>query len=184
MDDQPAYAPFWCEENIWHLAADPRVGEGAREVVLLTGAGGLVACWQQRVARQPDAPVVWDYHVILAVRAPRGWQVWDLDCLSGCPVPADRWLAATFPTAQVVLPDFQPRFLVMPAVDWRRDLHSTRAHMRDAHGRWRHPEPEWPRILGAGPGLSTWVTAARHQQTLDELRLRWGLSHGSGEIPV
>jgi hypothetical protein len=180
MDDWPAYAPFWCEENIWHLAADPRVGEGAREVVLLTGAGGLVACWEQRAARQADAPVVWDYHVVLAVRTADGWQVWDLDSLAGCPVSAERWLAATFPLPAQVRPDFQPRFLVMPAGDWRRDFHSTRAHMRDAHGHWRHPEPAWPPILGGGPGLMAWVAAARHERTLAELRERWELDRGTG----
>ena len=173
MDDRPAYAPFWCEENIWHLAADPRVGEGAREVVLLTGVSGLVACWQQRAARVPGAPVVWDYHVVLAVAAPGGWQVWDLDCMGGYPLAADAWLAATFPASQQVKLEFQPRFLVMPAADWRRDFHSNRDHMRNAQGGWRHPLPNWPLILGAGPGLGAWVAAARDELTLAGLRMRW-----------
>jgi hypothetical protein len=176
MDHRPAYAPFWCEENIWHLAADPRVGDGEREVLLLTGAGGLVACWQQRAARFPGAPVVWDYHVVLAVDAPAGWMIWDLDSLIGCPVPAAAWLAATFPDSQHVKPEYQPRFLIMSGADWRRELHSTRDHMRTPQGGWRHPLPDWPRILGTGPGLGSWVHAARAELTVSMLLARWKLS--------
>ena len=45
------HQPFWCEENIWHLAGDPAIGPGERHVL---GVGGGHA---RRAARaQGGAP--------------------------------------------------------------------------------------------------------------------------------
>jgi hypothetical protein len=50
------HQPFWCEENIWHLAQDPAVAGGERLVLVITGAGGGVACWHQKAGRAPVDP--------------------------------------------------------------------------------------------------------------------------------
>jgi hypothetical protein len=44
---------------------------------VITGAGAQVACWQQK-AGVANAPILWDYHVVLAVHSD-GWCIWDLD---------------------------------------------------------------------------------------------------------
>ncbi len=165
-----AYMPFWCEENIWHLAGDARVGPGERVVLVLTGAEELVACWAQRAAAE-GRPLLWDYHVVLLV-CDGEWQAWDLDTRLACPVRAESWLECTFPHADAVPGSFQPRFGWFPAETWRDAFGSDREHMRTPDGGWQHPLPPWPMIFGRGLDLPTAVAQARCGLTLDELRRR------------
>lgn len=159
-DDPPIlHQPFWCEENIWHLAAHPNPGPGERRVLVITGAGAEVACWEQRAGR-PGRPIAWDYHVVLAVRADT-WRIWDLDCRLGAPLAAAAWLRATFPCPERVRAPFQPRFALFTAEAWRSDFGSDRAHMRDADGGWQQPPPPWPAIAGGAFTLADAVSRAR-----------------------
>ncbi len=166
------YQPFWCEENIWHLAGDPAFGPGARHVLLITGAGGHVACWNQRAA-DAGVPVLWDYHVVLAQVDGRAWRIWDLDSRAGCPVAAGDWLAATFPVRVLVPAEHQPRFLTVPAEEFRREFSSDRAHMRAAGGGWMQPPPPWPAISGGSVPLATYLGRARAGFELAEAVRRW-----------
>lgn len=155
------HQPFWCEENVWHLAQHPATAAGERLVVVITGARAQVACWQQK-AGQGGRPVLWDYHVVLATR-PEGdaWQIWDLDSRVGAPASAAAWLAATFPHPERVPPAFQPRFALFRADDYVRDFGSDRRHMRTADGRWQQQPPPWPAITGAGLTLAEARSRAR-----------------------
>lgn len=164
-----AYAPFWCEENVWHLAGDDRLGPGERAVLVITGAQDLVACWNQRVAR-PGEPILWDYHVVLLQRSAT-WQVWDLDTRLGCPVSAADWLAGTFPFQSHVPPRFHPRFAWFPAEDWRRRFTSDRSHMRTASGGWQHPPPLWPSIHAGDLTLQDALAQAQEDLSALERRL-------------
>jgi len=171
------YQAFWCEENIWHLAQRADVRTEAAFVLVLTGAEGEVACWQQRAGRA-GGPVLWDYHVVLATHL-AGWQVWDLDTRLGCPSPAPTWLAQTFPLADLVPARFQPRFAVLPAADYIARFGSDRSHMRAADGRWSQPPPPWPPIVGPRAGALTLVDAidqARRGLDLAGLITRLGLA--------
>jgi hypothetical protein len=143
------YQPFWCEENVWHLAARDDVGEGPRSVVFVSNASQQVALWEQKASREPDGLVVWDYHVVLRV----GAMLWDLDTRSGCPLDVGRWIDATF---RPVDPAFAPRFRVVDAADYRRVFASDRRHMKDAQGNWRAPPPPWPAI-GQGHTLPQFI---------------------------
>ena len=58
-------APYWCEENVWHLCADARVSAGRAEVAIVTNRDRSVALFHQRASPMPDGFVVWDYHVLL-----------------------------------------------------------------------------------------------------------------------
>lgn len=166
----PRYQAYYCEENAWHLCGDPRLANAEIEVAIVTNAARMVALWHQRAATQPGAPVVWDYHVLLFAKDDGGWSTWDLDTTLGMPVPAQRWLDATF---LEVLPRLTPRFQLLSARDYAERFASDRRHMRDEHGQWLQPPPPWPPI-GNGhtlPGLlaldrGTWLT-------LDELRARY-----------
>lgn len=168
----PLYQPFWCEENIWQLTIDPLVGAGERQVLLITGASGHVECWNQRVAGPPGAMMQWDYHVALAVRGTDLWQLWDLDTHLGCPVPAQQWLSGTFPCPERVATRLQPRFLLIPADEWRNGLRSDRQHMRTASGAWSQPPPPWPMPQGNGATLADYLGRARTGMDLIALRQR------------
>lgn len=152
----PAYCPFYCEENLWHLAADPRVGEGRRRILLISNAERTVALWQQRAgAEAQERLVVWDYHVVLACAR----QIWDLDTTLGAPVPAGAYLSETFRGA----PErFAPRFRVMDADVYRDAFASDRRHMRAADGGFHKPPPPWPPI-GEGHTLETLLDFQRRE---------------------
>ncbi len=157
MSEGPAYCPFYCEENLWHLAADPEVGEGTRHVLLISNAEHKVALWQQRAgAEDQGGLVVWDYHVVLVV----GTAVWDLDSELGAPAPAPRYFAETF---RPVPERFAPRFRVMDASDYREAFASDRRHMRGPDGSFVQPPPPWDPI-----GMSRIGSAKA--LTLDALR--------------
>lgn len=144
------YAPYFCEENVWHLAQERAGQPGERLAVFVLGAEPLrpaVAVWGQRAAA--GAPfVIWDYHVVLFERpGPQaGWQVWDQDSTLGIPIDASRWLDGSF--AQP-LPGLAPRFRVLGADDFLRAFSSDRRHMLAADGTELHPFPPWPPILDA-----------------------------------
>jgi hypothetical protein len=166
------YQPFWCEENIWHLAQNPATVADERFVLLITGAKAEVACWQQR-SGVDGVPVLWDYHVVLATRSER-WQIWDLDGRLGFPVPAETWLGSTFPCPDLVPARFQPRFALIPAADYVQSFGSDRAHMRGPDGRWLQPPPPWPAITGQALSLADAIQQARQgfDQTAVAAQLR------------
>ncbi|MCA9710154.1 MAG: hypothetical protein KDK70_30220 [Myxococcales bacterium] len=144
--------PFYCEENVWQLCADPRVEGEPRAAIIVSNAIGQVAVAHQRAAPRPDRPVIWDYHVILAARPATGWVIWDLDSTLRMPAPLMVYLRASFG-----YPDGQPepyaaRFRVIEASVYRRTLATDRSHMRDASGRLRVPAPPWP-LIGEGTNL-------------------------------
>ena len=161
-------APYWCEENVWHLVADPRLGPGTREVAIITNADRRVALFHQRASTMPDGLVVWDYHVVAFAQAADGWQAWDLDTTLGFPVPALEYLERTFPPALDAT--WQPMFRIVAAAEYRARFGSDRSHMRDAAGAWQQPPPSWPaigtthslpRLLDlADPGEGPWLDAA------------------------
>jgi hypothetical protein len=138
----PAYQPYYCEENIWRLAQDPRCGDGERLVALITNRSGQFAMWHQRPAKGSEEPLLWDYHVVLLANH-HGWQVWDFECDLGLTLPARDWCNACFPQQSNVRPAFRPYFRVMSAADYVANLRSDRSHMRDANGNYHKPPPPW-----------------------------------------
>lgn len=144
------YAPYYCEENVWHLARDRAAEPGERYAVFVLGADPTrpgVAVWAQRAARN-DPFVVWDYHVALFERSsPRvQWQVWDPDTTLGMPISAARWIDGSFPRQPH---DPTARFRIVDAAQYLRTFSSDRRHMRTSGGREIQPFPSWPPILDA-----------------------------------
>ncbi len=139
----PRYAPYWCEENVWHLCGDDRLATVEAEVAIVTNASRRVALFHQRASTRADGLVIWDYHV-LAFACTNGWQAWDLDTTLGCPVSAIEYIERTFPPS--LDPTLAPRFRVMAAADYRVGFGSDRRHMRAHDGTWLQPPPPWPPI--------------------------------------
>jgi hypothetical protein len=152
------YTPFYCEENIWHLCQQDALRDRDKKVVWITGAGGICALWRQRAARQPDQPIGWDYHVVLLTGSPSGWAIWDLDTTLPCPLPLPEYLAQTFPYADQIPGEFQPRFRIVDADDFLSTFSSDRSHMLDAGGRYRKTPPPWPAIGADRPSnFARWL---------------------------
>jgi len=109
-----------------------------------------------RAADSPDAPVIWDYHVIL-LRRNDAWEIWDPDSTLGCPVAAAEYIRHSFRPAAPAA--FQPRFRVVAAETYVDRFASDRRHMR-AGGRWLAEPPPWPPI-GVGWNLGRFIDMTR-----------------------
>ena len=144
------YTACYCEENIWHLCADPVVtganndadNNADHKVVWVSSLQQVCPIWHQRSAATGE-PVWWDYHVFLLSRTGEQWLVWDLDTSLGLPVEAPVYFAAAFKRPMPL----QPVFRVMDASDYRRDFSSDRSHMQNGDGSWMSPPPVWPAIV-------------------------------------
>lgn len=183
------YTPFYCEENIWQLAAERRDAGLASTVALVTNPDRTCALWNQRAAGPPGDPITWDYHVILLARdSPgEGWQVWDLDTHLGAPVDFPIYAAGTFAPPGRLPARFEPRFRLIAGDEWIDKFSSDREHMRTPTGAFREPPPPWPRIHREGaPGFLEWLDEGAagpgRWLSLAELLARFGdsgdLSHG------
>jgi hypothetical protein len=150
------YAALYCEENVWRLLNSPLL-EGAAGLcaVFISNPKRTCALWQQRSAQAPEAPVLWDYHVV-ALGQRSGWEIWDLDSQLPFPSPAGRYLQQTFPRPGRIKPEYRPRFRVVPAAEFRERFASDRSHMRGEDGRFRAEPPPLPPI-GQGMNLWRWV---------------------------
>lgn len=171
------YTPYYCEENIWWLCQEPRCHAARREVVFISNELRACALFCQRAAPAPDLPVLWDYHVVLAVHRERGVEVWDLDSTQGAPLSASDWLALTFGPAARLPEELHPRFRVVDADAYLAAFSSDRGHMRGPDGSWQAPPPEWPCIGQGEPTLARFVDVGSpfvgEVLGLDALRERW-----------
>ncbi|KIJ30297.1 hypothetical protein M422DRAFT_36601 [Sphaerobolus stellatus SS14] len=110
LPDGYRYTPYYCEENIYLLAASFQLDSSIVQaweisVVFVSNGSKLVALWNQKLCTGPEHPVIWDYHVILALRPRRAtgddigdiaW-VYDFDSnLAPIPQPWHDYLYATF----------------------------------------------------------------------------------------
>jgi hypothetical protein len=157
---RPLYWPFYCEENVWHLCGEPWAHDAL--VAWVSNPARAVTCHFQRAAADGQGPIVWDYHVILLVPGPDGWQVVDLDTTLGDRVPFSTYLERTFLA-------HEPRFVVLPAAEYRSGLRSDRRHMRRPDGTHAAPPPPWPGI-GEGSNVLELVAAAAAGLDLAALR--------------
>ena len=142
------YCPYYCEENIWHLAKQFNShGHQANPMLIIFISNRLqqVALWRQRWAQA--GPVVWDYHVVLAtINAQHLWHIWDPDSQLNTPVLAVQYIQATFPPLPPDLADFEPRFRCIEGNEFLSNFTSDRRHMRNPNGGWLYPPPSWPPI--------------------------------------
>lgn len=141
------YAPFYCEENIWHLANDRHI----QGVAFISNPRRQVACFAQGRSKTGEV-MVWDYHVIgFGIdSATATLSVWDPDSTLPCPCPALRYLAATFPKLPAKFEHVAPWFRMCTAAQFVATFTSDRRHMRNPNGSWQQPPPPWPCIEIAG----------------------------------
>lgn len=145
------YCAYFCEENIWHLCTDERVGVPLEErrVVFISNPRGRVAMRKQRAGESRAGLVLWDYHVVLLARG----KVWDLDSTLGYPVPLDQWVEDSF---FPLVRGYEPRFRVIDAPTYLANFSSDRSHMMGSDGAPLKPLPPWPRI-GEGMTLPRFI---------------------------
>jgi protein N-terminal glutamine amidohydrolase len=150
------YHPFYCEENVWHLAAErARIACAEGDVVFITNRVRRVVFRCQSRIPTGVREMVWDYHVVwLGPRSDiAGRSIWDFDTSLPWPVSASTYIAESFPHRVGAL---APLFRVVAANDFVADFASDRSHMRDSEGYFLEPPPAWPAI-GEGSNLESYL---------------------------
>jgi protein N-terminal glutamine amidohydrolase len=141
------YAPYYCEENIWHLCQEQDFASFERKVVFISNSSRTCALWNQRASSAADEPVIWDYHVILLFGQKDGWQVFDLDTTLPSPSSVTDYLSATFGEVSYTPEQFCPFFRVIDAQIFVDVFSSDRSHMLTADGNWQVAPPTWKPIF-------------------------------------
>jgi hypothetical protein len=143
--DTYRYAPYYCEENIWHLCQEEDFRRFDRKVVVISNERRSCALWNQRARVAQGEPVFWDYHVIMLFMND-GWQVYDLDTMLVAPTPIAQYVQCTF--GQTSAPEeFPPLFRIFDADEFVTVFSSDRSHMLTADGDWLVAPPPWPAIV-------------------------------------
>jgi hypothetical protein len=155
------YTPFYCEENIWHLAQEKYFRGPGAFVVIISGEGGHRRLWFQSLAEGRESPVFWDYHVLLLV-FDNGWHVWDLDTTLGLPVTAETYFQKTFLNSGIDLENCDVILRLIASASYVRSFSSDRSHMISPTGEWLAPPPAWPAITkGDKSNLLDWLDIGR-----------------------
>ena len=156
------YQPFFCEENIWHLAKQRQDSNG--EVVFISNLQKQVLFYQQKNAEDKH-PQLWDYHVVYL----EDKLIYDQDSRLDNPCPLRIYLTESFESR---LPLLAPMFRLVTTDDYLRIFSSDRRHMK-RHGQWLKDPPPWPCIGNGTHNLDAFTDMTRTEYgrilTLDEM---------------
>ncbi len=141
------YAPFYCEENAFHLAAKLLGNQEIVRVIFISNEIRACLLMYQKAA-DPGQAVYWDYHVIVTTGKGKSLSIWDLDTRLLFPCPARDYLELTFPY-NIPL-EHRVLFRSIEAKEYLQNFSSDRRHMRNTDGTWIQTPPPWPPIRGSG----------------------------------
>ncbi|KAF8121919.1 N-terminal glutamine amidase-domain-containing protein [Boletus edulis] len=163
----PVYTSCYCEENIYWLVKRFLTPSGDQQqwdvfAVFISNPARTVALWNQRVGSSRDTAIIWDYHVILALRergqvhSPgRDTWIYDLDTCLPIPCHWSVYVGQTFPLGLDTLPQYQSRFRVIPGNVYLDNFASDRSHMLQVsqsnaaeETRYLSKPPSYPVICG------------------------------------
>lgn len=146
------YQPFYCEENIYRLAAELAAGSHHVDfsALFISNRQQTCALLHQRAAPAGEI-VLWDYHVVLLLSSGTAGRhcIVDLDSRLGAVTPAETYLRATF--GLQVAPSLRPRFRQVGGAEFLDSFSTDRRHMREQE-QWLQPPPPWEPPCGAHAG--------------------------------
>ncbi len=159
------YHPFYCEENAWWLAQD-KAFEGREPHIVFVSNKSRQCLFCNQKAAGIGEPIIWDYHVFIAVQAvasssaeKSAWEIWDPDTRLGLPIAASNYFEGTFPeedNAGGVPESVRPSFRVIAAKRFVESFSTDRSHMRSESGEWLQSPPPWdpPQVPGAASAMN------------------------------
>ena len=151
--DDFLYQPYYCEENIWHLCQHAQFKDGY--IIFVASTGDSFPMLNQRVMSDPSIPILWDYHVILLLRAETN-QILDFDTILPFGVTVDTYLKHSFLDNRLLAPAETPLFRVLPASEYIASFSSDRSHMKVEED-WIAPPPDWPCIGRSDSNLHRYI---------------------------
>lgn len=171
------YTPCYCEENIWnffdalrqlfpanyvaindfrdHLLRNFCILLDMNEdfeisscyVIFISNVEKSVPIWHQKSSPHYNRPVVWDYHVIAAVKTVDSRTlIFDFDTRLSFPSLAKDYISQCLIAADSLDSRYHHRYRIVASTDYLKFLASDRSHMRDANGFYQSPPPSYPFI--------------------------------------
>lgn len=143
------YTSCYCEENVWKLCEQIKVEKeqtlNEYYAVFISNDKRQVPLWMQKSAKDPLAPVVWDYHVILLRRMEDKCLIYDLDSILPFPCPFEQYTQQALQNERQLKKKFHRKFRVIPAEVFLGTFASDRSHMKKPNGEWiKTPPPYAP----------------------------------------
>ena len=145
------YQPFYCEENAYSLLSESPLEHLDPYMMFISNATRQVMMFQQSAGAAPSGAIVWDYHVVVLAAA--GMEIWDLDSLSGFPLPLSEYLTVSFGAPGLAPKAWEPRFRLLSQRDAFAMFSTNRSHMLDADGEYLKPPPPWDPPANGPPSL-------------------------------
>ncbi|KAJ7489855.1 N-terminal glutamine amidase-domain-containing protein [Mycena galericulata] len=147
------YTPFYCEENIHQLCQAFMLQQEEVSVIFISNEQKTVALWNQKLSKEPESAVVWDYHVVLLLRSRRDehW-IYDFDTRLPFPCLLKDYFQHTF--QRDVPRSYQSLFRIVPGHTYIEYFASDRSHMvnprdeRSAESQYRSPPPSYAPLRG------------------------------------
>ncbi|MEE2959273.1 MAG: hypothetical protein VYA34_00905 [Myxococcota bacterium] len=161
------YHPYYCEENIWQLLANPRFNNTPAWVAFVTNPKRSVYFFQQRAGQEPSGFVLWDYHILALTFEVGHWWVWDFDSLLPFPCPWTRYLEFSWAGQETLPSDVHPMIRFTPRDIFLENFASSREHMKDETGKFIQPPPPWEPIQTPNNtnNLNEWLCTNTPSQT-------------------
>lgn len=145
------YTPFYCEENIWMLCK--KIHDTNEEhldcchAVFISNNNQTVPLWHQKLCQTSNDCVVWDYHVILAIKKNSESYIYDFDSCLSFPCPFTNYVSLTIGSNQDQFQSkFHRWFRVVPGKLFLDTFASDRSHMLNEDLTWKKPPPDYPPI--------------------------------------
>nr|CAG4636459.1 EOG090X0C0Q [Eubosmina coregoni] len=139
------------EENVWHLCRLVKEKHKANLsecfCVFISNSKRSIPLWHQKAGQaNRQGLVVWDYHVIFIQKTESSCHVYDLDSCLSFPCLFEEYSRKTIRDDDLLQPDLQRFFRVVPAEDFINEFASDRSHMRAKDGNWLKTPPNYPPI--------------------------------------
>ncbi|KAL0910924.1 hypothetical protein M5K25_019020 [Dendrobium thyrsiflorum] len=114
-----------------------------------------IPLWNQKASKSSDKLVIWDYHVIcIQIVNQKNTEegrfshlIWDLDSSLPFPLPLDQYISETFRLHLPLKSTYKRVLRVIHAPIFLQHFSSNRTHMRDPHGNWIAPPPNYEPII-------------------------------------
>lgn len=137
------YQPYFCEENIWQLAAEISKDDCRFPVCVLFFINSQHSVLMaHQVALGPNQTGCWDYHVVLWL--PQQNCIVDFDSSIGFQTGTSEYFSRSFPGQEFADSDYLPSVRIIKGSDYLEFFCSDRSHMIDSAGHPMAPFPSWP----------------------------------------
>jgi hypothetical protein len=148
------YHPYYCEENIWHLAKT--LNRSGAVVLYVLNKKDYSKFYWQKTSLSATLPVFWDYHVLYSAPLKSGLRILDFDTRLPFSSSAKLYFNLTF-NLEKETPDPNCLVRVISAAEYVKHFFSARSHMHTSAGVSLSPPPPWAPITEGDLFFSTLI---------------------------